>query len=243
MEIGGISVKKIVVLLTSVILSLSFTACSPSRIEDASPSANDSSSSVISGPEQNQDSGSSEPAASPSLGGDENNTELTAVLQEKIDKTAPSGIFLSNFNASSADQDGYYLYTSGFYILGRDRMEETYQYAARTIQNDEYEDYPYTPAGVMDSALQEYFAIPSEDLHKLIENYDPEIDGYWAPMGGGGITVATTVTDCEAEDGTAVLTCETRTGASSEHDSGTVSTVTIEYSEEYGWRFLSCTVS
>ena len=94
----------------------------------------------------------------------------------------------------------------------------------------------------MDAALQEYFAIPPENLHRMIENYDAGIDGYWAPMGGGGITATTAIAGCVAEGGTATLRCETRSAANSTEEPGILSAVTMEYSEEFGWRFSSCSL-
>lgn len=167
--------------------------------------------------------------------------ELTAILQEKIDKIALSGIFASDFDGSASDNKGYYLYSSGAYILG-DSLEETYQYTSITILNDHYDAYPYTPADVMDAALQEYFAISPENLHSMIANYKEDIDGYMAPMGGGGITAATTIINCEVDGTVATLSCETSTSPS-EEDPTIPSTIIMEYSDEYGWRFVSCTVS
>lgn len=167
--------------------------------------------------------------------------ELTAMLQEKIDKIAPSGIFASDFDGSACDNKGYYLYSSGTYILG-DSLEETYQYTSITIQNDHYDAYPYTPADVMDAALQKYFAISPENLHSMIANYEEDIDGYLVPMGGGGITAATTIINCEVDDAVATLSCETSVSPS-EEDPTIPSTVIMEYSDEFGWRFVSSTVS
>ena len=164
--------------------------------------------------------------------------ELIQIFTEKFGKIAPSNIFASNFNENTSDNDGYYLYTAGCYILG-DALESTYQYGVRSLQSQNLEDYPYTPAPIMDSALQEYFAIPSDKLHSLIENYDSEIEGYWAPMGGGGISSMTTIIECDIENDIATLSCETRSMASSESDPPISSIVTMKYSDEYGWRFLS----
>ena len=210
----------------------------------SSPAADerdDAGSSAIPDAESGLSGDASELAGPASSEGEGNDAELAAALQEKIDRIAPSGIFASRFDEASSDEGGYYLYTSGCWILG-DSLEETYQYADRTIQNDHYEDYPYTPAPVMDAALQEYFAIPPENLHRMIENYDADIDGYWAPMGGGGATAATVIASCTAEGGTATLRCETRSGANSTEEPGILSAVTMEYSEEFGWRFSSCSL-
>lgn len=234
--------KKLVLISAITTLCLSLSACSYFQSEDSQQSTNDSSSFMASDSESNFSNGTSEVADFSSSKGDENNAELVASLQERINEIAPSGIFASNFDETSSEQDGYYFYASGCYILG-DSLEETYQYTARTIQNDYYEDYPYTPAQVMDSALQEYFALPLENLHNMIENYEADIDGYWAPMGGGGATATTTIISCDVDDNIATLSCETRNDIASKEEPGTLSTVIMEYSGEYGWRFSSCIAS
>ncbi|WP_143117193.1 hypothetical protein [Merdimmobilis hominis] len=218
---------------------------SPSSEVEASNSSESNSSSVVinnqEDPNTYSSSDSTESDSTDAVLNQDITPELMALFTEKINKIAPSNIFASNFDDSNSDEDGYYLYTAGCYILG-DNLESTYQYAVRTLQNQNFYDYPFTPARIMDQALQEYFKIPSDNLHDMIENYDPEIDGYWAPMGGGGISSTTTIIDCNIKNGIAILSCETRTAASSENDPATSSTVTLEYSEEYGWRFLSCSV-
>lgn len=183
------------------------------------------------------------PAGEEPLEGDLSSREATeeelALFQEMVDEIDASFLFCTDFDSESCESEGKYFYDAACLLMGREEVENTYQYAP----NYGEDSYPYTPAAVLDAVLESRFAIPAEDFHGMMAQYDAQVDGYWAPMGGGGAAAATAVTACEVEGDRAVLSCESRSGASRESDPSTFSTVEMVYSPECGWRFASCRVS
>ena len=163
-------------------------------------------------------------------------------FQALVDKIEYSGIFLTNFEPGSCDSTAAF-YGTGVFLMGSDRMEETYKYSTNTHIANGIEDYPYTPAAIFDAAFQPYFVMKADQLHTMMKNYDPDIDGYWAPQGGGGIGGKTDVTAYEVNGNTATLLCENPIPISDTHEIQSYAEVQMEYSEEYGWRFVSCRVS
>ena len=75
----------------------------------------------------------------------------------------------------------------------------------------------------------------------MTASYDAQIDGYWAPVGLGGSTPSTDVISYEIQGNDATLYCETRS-IPEEESAPILTTVQMEYSEDYGWRFSSCKV-
>lgn len=171
--------------------------------------------------------------------GEVDEAAMLAEFQAKVSAVDFYGLFCADFDADSCRDGGLGFYTAGCALLGN-RLESTYQYAPRPEIGEE--SYPYTPAAVMDAALQQSFAIPAESFHAMIDAYDAGLDGYWVPMGLGGLTVSTVVAGFEINGTGATLQCESRSDDPEAEDPAICSTVLMQYSEEHGWRFCSCTV-
>ena len=135
----------------------------------------------------------------------------------------------------------------GLDILGDEMIEKNGRFKTVDIGFGEEERF-YLPAPVMEAALQQYFAFSAEDLHRMMASYDPEIDGYWAPYGGGGggFTPITTVLSVEIDGTTAILSCENikldEFGQTDPEVPPVYSSVRMVHSETYGWRFAAILV-
>lgn len=163
--------------------------------------------------------------------------DLSETFQALVDKVDYSGVFLTDFEPGTCDSTATF-YLAGCTLVGFDQIEKTYEYAT----NNGVEGYLYTPAAIFDAAFQPCFVMTADELHAMMENYDPDIDGYWAPQGGGGIGGATYVTSYEVDGNKATLFCENPIPVSDTHEIQSYAEIQVEKSEEYGWRFVSCHV-
>ena len=75
-----------------------------------------------------------------------------------------------------------------------------------------------------------------EDFHTMIIGYDPEIDGYWMPTETNDFSGHTVVAFSKVNGSTAQLYCSNYGTESMP----ALSIVQMEYSDEHGWRFASC---
>ena len=177
--------------------------------------------------------------------------ENVAIFQELVDKVTDyplSTLFFYDLMPGVRPyDDGLDLYKTGCGILGEEALKDTYQTGTINIGFGDEELF-YTPAPVMEAALQQYFAFSAEDLHRMMASYDPEIDGYWAPYGGGGggFTPITTVLSVEIDGTTAILSCENikldEFGQTDPEVPPVYSSVRMVHSETYGWRFAAILV-
>lgn len=177
--------------------------------------------------------------------------ETLATFQELVDTVTDrpyASLFFYDLMPGVRPADnGLDLYKTGCSILGEEALKDTYQTGTINIGFGDEELF-YTPAPVMEAALQQYFSFSAEDLHRMMASYDPEINGYWEPygIGGGGFTPITTVVSVEIDGTTAILSCESikldEFGQTDPDVLPVYSSVRMVHSETYGWRFAAILV-
>ena len=236
-----------------VFLFLSVAGCSngPSMTSSfgrTKSQTNESSAYFSSSPQSSSHLPSSQPSSTPLESSSrpqtsESEDKMLALFQERVSAVDLSGVFCHDLKAGVLSSDnGLGIFSAGLLLLGEEKLEETYLYAPwDSGRLGIIEQYPYTPAAIMDTVLQEYFVFSPEELHRMIPSYEPTIDGYWAPMGLGGSPPFAQVLSYEMQENHATLYCISYS-APPPDDLGTPATIEMAYSEPYGWRFVSCQI-
>ena len=246
--------KRFLTILLALLLLFSGCGDAASSAESTSTSETEASvsSSAAAASEGAASSASSqveENSLPPQTGATE--AETLATFQELVDTVTDrpyASLFFYDLMPGVRPADnGLDLYKTGCGILGEEALKDTYQTGTINIGFGDEELF-YTPAPVMEAALQQYFSFSAEDLHRMMASYDPEIDGYWAPYGGGGggFTPITTVLSVEIDGTTAILSCESikldEFGQTDPEVPPVYSSVRMVHSETYGWRFAAILV-